>query len=679
MIKAVPANACGLFQPCIHRYNRAVSFVARHTFEWVARLEAKDTDSAIGKTGKVFLSFLCAATIVPFVGLFVAAGTAHLLKCFRPKPAPAPAHQPPVNAPIAQPQVQQVAAQRWQQEVEEILEPLRPEIPQVREAAPQPPPQQQPEQPQQVVQEVLQPQQPEVVLQQRQQEAEERPREPLYPVLELPQQRQPLIEQVAGVIPQPLPVQKDPAFQIVEWVKDLSSSLFGPTSSVALNLAKNRDMSGDMKALEEIINCLNSPNENVSVKAVTVILSLVTTCKGNKNAIQAVKGVQKLSDFISRTAKENFHFLALPIGTVAALAMDDENIQNEIEKTLIIPKLIELLNDELLKIPATLALIVILKNTEWNREMLQKADIIRTLVPLLKDPNEDVQRRSIQWLTHLVTHHPESQTKAGQAGAIPPLKSLLEDPSSATWFEAGLLLSAIVKNTPENQDEARRSGVVDLLVGQFLKGKSENKAHLASILSDLASGNPANQNAIASVVEVIPELTSLLSSKAPMIRSDAVLLLKSLAEGNSINQVVIGERALAAIVPLINDLLAETKILTLELIRVLVLNNKKNQENIGKSGAIKNIVQLFDGVDSGVKTQAILTLRALAKENPANQKIIKNSGVIGTLQAQFRNNRDVTSQILADCVAIAHLPHNGNYSIRGLKKLLPSLLGLTKE
>jgi|GEM_PF-1588697 len=261
------------------------------------------------------------------------------------------------------------------------------------------------------------------------------------------------------------------------------------------------------------------------------------------------------------------------------------------------------------------------------------------LIVLLCDGNTDIQIESLVALANLTYGKQANQEISIKAGAVPTLVRLLGSQDDGVRSSAVKALHSLFFNpdaSPEsiadNQRRALHAGAIPLIIGLINHEDFWVQADAVLLLTYLAQNNESNQLELIQA-GVIPALLQSLEEKTPSEWKQTVGdLFASLPQ------------AIPEVVSLLsNDLSDQKKALTL--IESMCCKNHLNQSLIGETQAIPTLINLMLDENECLHSGAANVLAHLAKDNPFNQKVMRDAGLIPLLFDLFKKTRATDSLI----------------------------------
>uniref|UniRef100_I3KAM3 Armadillo repeat containing 3 n=1 Tax=Oreochromis niloticus TaxID=8128 RepID=I3KAM3_ORENI len=366
----------------------------------------------------------------------------------------------------------------------------------------------------------------------------------------------------------------------------------------------------ESKAPATVVLLLNSPEEDILIKACEAIQTFAEKGDENKVSLLGLGALAPLCQLITHNNKLVRRNAFMALGIMAT----NGDVRTALKKLDAIPSIIEKLSLEVVHEFATLCL------ASLSEDFLCKAQIfdnkgLPTLIQLLSSSDPDVKKNSLETISNLVQDY-KSRLVVHELGGIPPLLQLLNSEFPVIQHLALKTLQHVTTDRDANKTFRDKQGFEKLM--GILNNVNFSDLHaealhvLANCLSDSESVQLIHKSGgLTKLMEFV------LTPSVPEIRSGVIKCITRVAQSSESCKVLHEQDVETVLVELLS--LENTGVITSACQAVAALSFHVNsKERFRELGCISVLVQLLSRESLALREAATQALSNLTHNSASN-------------------------------------------------------------
>ncbi|XP_029955924.1 armadillo repeat-containing protein 3 [Salarias fasciatus] len=389
----------------------------------------------------------------------------------------------------------------------------------------------------------------------------------------------------------------------------------------------------ESKTPATVVLLLNSPEEDILVKACEAIFTFAEKGDENKVCLLGLGALEPLCRIITHSNKLVRRNAFMALGTMAT----NGDVKNALKKLDAIPSIIKNLSleeDTVVHEFATLCLASLSVDFVCKVQITDNQGL-PPLIQLLSGPEPDVQKNSLEIILNLVQDY-QSHLVLHELDLIPPLLELLKSDFPVIQH---LVLKTLQKVTTEKgtlavfREKQGFNKIMDILNNmEFSDLHSEALQVAANCLTDNESIQLIHESG-----DLNRLMEFLLKPSTPEIQSSAVKCITQVAQNPESHKLLSGQNVEKILVDLLNVADISVKTSACQAVAAMSLH-QASKDCFRDLGGIPALVQSLSSDSSILKEAATLALANLTCRNQLNALAVYEAGGHEILVRQLRES-----------------------------------------
>ncbi|XP_006815757.1 armadillo repeat-containing protein 3-like [Saccoglossus kowalevskii] len=382
-------------------------------------------------------------------------------------------------------------------------------------------------------------------------------------------------------------------------------------------------LSVESKQAATVVLMLDSPEEEVQLKACEALYKFAEKCEDNKVLLLELGAMPPLLKLICAEDKIVRRNATMSLGVMAV----HPEVRKALRKTDFISQIIKLLapeEDTLVHEFSSLCLAA-MANEFTSKVQIFEHDGIEPLIRLLSDPDPDVQKNSVEAICLMLQ---DFQTKAAirELGGLQPLLDLLKSEYPMIQ-ELALVSLARATEDVENRGELRELGGLERLV-EFIGNQEWTDLHVHALL---VMSNCLEDTESMELIQSTGGLSKLLQfcidSTLPDVQQNAAKAIAKAARNSENRKIFHEQEAEKTLIQLLETDNALVQAAACQALAIMS-ENILSKSTIGEQDGIGPLIKLLNSDQANVREAASLALANLTTSSSNNcSDVVDQKGV----------------------------------------------------